>query len=76
MFSKLEKDQKLRDRLIEDRIRAEDEMRSTQVNHEAAVRSHKSAQIEHDKDVKRLAHKEEVLKVRTFFVYFIYFIYY
>lgn len=70
---KLERDQRNRDRLLEEKIRVEDELRSTQVDHEAAVRNYKNAQIEHDKDLKRLAHKEEVLKVRDcdyFGVYF------
>lgn len=65
--SKLEKDQIKRDKLLEDRIRVEDDLRSTQVDHQAALRNHKNAQIEHDKDLKRLAHKEEVLKVLKFY---------
>lgn len=46
-----------------DRVKYNDELRTTQLNHGIAVRGHKNAMIEHDKDLKRLAYKEDVLKV-------------
>lgn len=59
----MEKDQRSRDRLIEEKNRIEDELRSTQINHEAAISVNKTTLLDHDKELKRLGHKEDVLKV-------------
>lgn len=39
-------------------------MRSTEINYDMCVREHKNVLIEHDKELKRLAYKEDVLKVK------------
>lgn len=61
----MEKEQRNRDRLVEERIRINDELRTAQINHDAAIRTHKNILFEHDKELKRLAYKEDVLKVNT-----------
>ena len=39
-------------------------MRSTEINYDMCMREHKNVLIEHDKELKRLAYKEDVLRVK------------
>ena len=60
---KIEKEQRNKERIIEDQSKYEDELRGTNVQHANASKASRATYNDQEKEMKRLEQRESVLKV-------------
>ncbi len=62
-FSQIEKEQRNKDRILDDQSKFEDELRSTNIIHANALKVSKTTNNDQEKEMKRLEQRESVLRV-------------
>jgi hypothetical protein len=66
---KLEKDGQNRERLLNDKARAEEELKNTLIAHSNVLNVWAKSKAEHETEMKVLEQREELLRVRSFLLF-------
>ena len=67
LLSKIAKEIRNRERLLEDRLKIDEELKNAEIDLNTAIKLHAATISDFEKEMRRLENKEENLKVRPFY---------